>query len=118
MGKTKEIFSMGREEGEIIVISQAKWDGKTIHVVNLIDLCHLKNVELATHLQKYKERVVLRVHRPRRRWMQASLMATLSRSFLEGCSFSVHSCQKWPMLPTLKNHGVCVARGNLRVFDT
>ena len=42
------------------VICQAKKDGKTVHFANLIDLCHLKNAELATHFQKYKGRVVLR----------------------------------------------------------
>ena len=33
---------------------------KTVPFVNLMDLCHLKNAELVKHLQKYKERVVLR----------------------------------------------------------
>ena len=42
------------------VTSQAKKDGKTVHISNLKDLCHLKNAELAKHLQKYKGRVVLR----------------------------------------------------------
>ena len=41
------------------VIRQAKKDGKTVHFVNLMDLCRLKNAELAKHLQKYKGRVVL-----------------------------------------------------------
>ena len=42
------------------VFRQAKKDGKTVHFANLMDLCHLKNAELAKHLQKYKERVALR----------------------------------------------------------
>ena len=42
------------------VISQAKKDGKTVHFSNLVNLCHVKNVELAKHLQKYKGRGVLR----------------------------------------------------------
>ena len=40
------------------VIRQAKKDGKTVQFVNWMDLCHLKNAELATHLPDYKERVV------------------------------------------------------------
>ena len=41
------------------VIQRAKDDRNTVHLANLADLCHLKNVELATHLQNYKWRVVL-----------------------------------------------------------
>ena len=41
------------------VIRQANKDGKTVHFANLMDLCHLKNAELAKHLQKLKVRVVL-----------------------------------------------------------
>ena len=33
-------------------------DGETGPLVNLMDPCHLKNAELATHLPDYKERVV------------------------------------------------------------
>ena len=33
------------------LIRQAKKDGKTVHFANLMDFCHLKNAELAKHLQ-------------------------------------------------------------------
>ena len=36
------------------VIRQAKKEGTTVHLANLMDLCHLKNAELAKHLQKYQ----------------------------------------------------------------
>ena len=42
------------------VVQTAKKEGKTIHFANLVDLCHLKNAELARHLQSCKGRVVLR----------------------------------------------------------
>ena len=34
-------------------------DGRFVHSASLMDLCHLKRSELATHLQKYQGRVVL-----------------------------------------------------------
>ena len=42
------------------VIAGAKHGGKTVHFASLKDLCHLKNLELEPHFQKYKGRVVLR----------------------------------------------------------
>ena len=33
------------------MFSQAKKAGKTVHFANLMDSCHLKNAELAKHLQ-------------------------------------------------------------------
>ena len=42
------------------MIQQAEKDGKSVHFANLMDLCHLKNAELARHLPKYEGRVVLR----------------------------------------------------------
>ena len=41
------------------VIRHAKKDGKTVHFANQMDLCPLKSGEVAKHLQKHKERVVL-----------------------------------------------------------
>ena len=41
------------------VIHQAKKDGKPVHFANLMDLGHVKNAELAKHLQNYIGRVVL-----------------------------------------------------------
>ena len=41
------------------VICQAKKDKKPVHVANLMDFCHVKNAELAKHLQNYIGRVVL-----------------------------------------------------------
>ena len=42
------------------VIRQAKKDGQTVHFAKLMDFCHLKNAEVAKHVQKYKGQVVLR----------------------------------------------------------
>ena len=43
------------------VIRQTKRDGKTVLFANLMDPCHLKNAELAKHLQEYKRQPVFRV---------------------------------------------------------
>ena len=37
---------------------QAKKDGKTVHFADLMDLCHLKNAEVAKHLQIFREQVL------------------------------------------------------------
>ena len=42
------------------VIDEARNDGRKVHIASLMDLCHLKNSELETKIQKYKGRVVLR----------------------------------------------------------
>ena len=42
------------------VILEAQRDKKKVHFATLMVICHLKNAELETQLQKYKGRVVLR----------------------------------------------------------
>ena len=42
------------------VIEEAKRTKKQVHFGSLMDLCHLKNAELAIEFQKYKGRVVFR----------------------------------------------------------
>ena len=42
------------------VIAEARNEGRKVHFVSLMDLCHLKNSELEPQLQKYKGRIVLR----------------------------------------------------------
>ena len=42
------------------VIDEARTKGAKVHFASLMDLCHLKNAELETKHQKYKDRVVLR----------------------------------------------------------
>ena len=42
------------------VIEEARTSGAKVHFASLMDICHLKNVELETKHQKYKGRVVLR----------------------------------------------------------
>ena len=42
------------------VIDEARTSGAKVHFASLMDICHLKNVELETRHQKYKGRVVLR----------------------------------------------------------
>lgn len=41
-------------------IRQAENDGEMVHYASLMELCHWKNAELATHLQQCKGRIVLR----------------------------------------------------------
>ena len=42
------------------VIDEARTSGAKVHFASLMDICHLKNVELEAEHQKYKGRVVLR----------------------------------------------------------
>ena len=42
------------------VIDEARTSGAAVHFASLMDICHLKNVELEAKHQKYKGRVVLR----------------------------------------------------------
>ena len=42
------------------VIDEARTKGAKVHVVSLMDICHLKNAELEAKHQKYKGRVVFR----------------------------------------------------------
>ena len=42
------------------MIDQARNKGRKVHFASLMDLCHLKNLELEPQFQKYKCRVVLR----------------------------------------------------------
>ena len=42
------------------VIDEARTKGAKVHFASLMDICHLKNVELKAKHQKYKGRVVLR----------------------------------------------------------
>ena len=51
-------LSKVRSKKEVIDEARTK-DGK-VHVASLMDICHLKNAELETKHQKYKDRVVLR----------------------------------------------------------
>ena len=42
------------------VIDEVKKEGKTVHLAQLMDICHLENSELEPKKQKYKGRVVIR----------------------------------------------------------
>ena len=42
------------------MIDEARTTGAQVHFASLMDICHLKNVELEPKHQKYKGRVVLR----------------------------------------------------------
>ena len=42
------------------MIDEARMSGATVYFASLMDICHLKNVELGAKHQKYKGRVVLR----------------------------------------------------------
>ena len=53
-GQIQEHFIVGCEESEIKARSHpsGEKEGATVHIANLMDLCHLKNAELAKHLHK------------------------------------------------------------------
>ena len=51
-------FGQSQEQKEVIL--EAQKDTKKVHFAAFMDICHHKNVELETKLQKYKGRVVLR----------------------------------------------------------
>ena len=53
--KLEEVRSMKE------VILEAQRDKIKVHFATLMDICHLKNAELEPKLQKYQDRVVLRV---------------------------------------------------------
>ena len=42
------------------MIDEARHKGRKVHFSSLMDICHLKNLELEPQYQKYKGRVVLR----------------------------------------------------------
>ena len=42
------------------MIDEARTKGAKVHFASLMDICHLKNVELDAKHQKYKGRVVIR----------------------------------------------------------
>ena len=56
---TRSQSSVKKARSKSEINRQAKKDGKTVHFAIMMDLCHLKNAELAKHLRKYKGRVVL-----------------------------------------------------------
>ena len=62
MGKIREDTGMAADESQKQkkVIAEARNEGRSVHFALLMDLCHLKNLELEPQFQKYKGRVVLR----------------------------------------------------------
>ena len=61
MGETWRKFRRGTQQvrNKSEVIDEARTKGAKVHFVSLMDICHLKNVELETKHQKYRGRVVL-----------------------------------------------------------
>ena len=62
MGKLEKIsaWNLTKVRSKKEVIDEARTSGATVHFASLMDICHLKNVELEAKHQKYKGRVVLR----------------------------------------------------------
>ena len=61
--KLEKDFGVGPDRKSEVrkeVIDEARTKGAKVHFASLMDICHLKNVELETKHQKYKGRVVLR----------------------------------------------------------
>ena len=60
--KALDNSSMGREKvkSKKEVIKEGQKNNNKVHFASLMELCHLKNSELETQIQKYKGRVVLR----------------------------------------------------------
>ena len=61
MGKTEENPGMAADKSQKQkeVIDEARNKSRKVHFASLMDLCHLKNLELEPQYQKYKGRVVL-----------------------------------------------------------
>ena len=55
----KEWENLTKVRSKKEVIDEARTKGAKVHFASLMDMCHLKNVELETKHQKYKGRVVL-----------------------------------------------------------
>ena len=53
MGKYEKILAWH-------MIDEERKEGKTVNFVSLMDICHLKNLELDPKFQKYRSRIVLR----------------------------------------------------------
>ena len=53
-------WNLTKVRSEKEVIDEARPSGAKVHFASLMDICHLKNVELEAKHQKYKGRVVLR----------------------------------------------------------
>ena len=62
MGKLEKIpaWQLTKVRNKKDVIEEARNKGRKVHFASLMDLCHLKNLELEPQYQKYKGRVVLR----------------------------------------------------------
>ena len=61
MGEVRKVVGLAnhqsKEEKEVIL--EAQRGKRTVHCATLMDICHLKNVELEPNFQNYKGRVVL-----------------------------------------------------------
>ena len=53
-------WNLTKVNSKIEVIDEGRTAGATVHFASVMDICHLKNVELEAKHQKYKGRVVLR----------------------------------------------------------
>ena len=53
-------WNMTKVRNKSEVIEEARTKSVKVHFASLMDICHLKNVDLETKHQKYKGRVVLR----------------------------------------------------------
>ena len=62
MGKLEKIpaWQLTKVRNKKEVIDEARKEGKTVHFASLMDLCHLKNLELQPKIPKYKGREVFR----------------------------------------------------------
>ena len=62
MGKLEKIpaWQLTKVRNTKEVTEEARVEGRKVHFASLMDLCHLKNLELEPQYQKYKGRVVLR----------------------------------------------------------
>ena len=54
-------WNLTKDRNKKEVIDEAWTSGAKIHFASLMEICHLKNVELEAKHQKYKGRVVLRI---------------------------------------------------------
>ena len=62
MGKLEKIaaWNLTKVRSKSEVIDEARTKGEKVHFASLMDICHLKNVELEAKHHNYKGRVILR----------------------------------------------------------
>ena len=75
-------WNLAKAKSKKKVIDEARTSGATVHFASLMDICHLKSVELETKHQKYKGRVVVRGDTTRNPKLRSNRVSWLDKIFL------------------------------------